>query len=150
MTNSIILKDGILDLSSATKFEDVAANGCVTIIRSKSGDRTKFCKGLLSSIGNPKAVDVYFTDKQVIVVPANEVSGGSIKFGKSEVVYSSNLSKKIMAVAGGNFPENKSTKTGTFTVEKVDKTTSAAVISFNSSSAQTADAVTEKEAANED
>ncbi len=150
MTNSIILKDGILDLSSATKFEDFATNGCITIIRSTSGDRTKLSKELLKSIGNPKAVDVYFTDEQVIVVPAPEGSGGAVKIGKNEIIYNTQLAEKIMAVAGVNFQKNKSTKTGTFTVEKVDETTSAAVISFNSSTAQTADAVTEKEATNED
>lgn len=145
----ILLKNGMLDLSSATKFEDVATNGCITIIRSTSGDRTKLSKDLLKSIGNPNAVAVYFTDDHVIVVPASEGTGGSVKIGKSEVIYNTHLSEKIMAVAGGNFPKNKSTKTGTFTVEKVDETTSAAVISFDNSSAQTADAVTEEETVNE-
>lgn len=150
MIKNLFTKDGVLDLSSATKFEDVATNGCITIIRSTSGDRTKFSKDLLKSIGNPNAVDVYFTDEQVIVVPAAEGSGGSLKIGKSEIIYNTQLSEKIMTVAGSDFPKNKSTKTGTFTVEKVNETTTAAVISFGSSTAQTADAVTEKEATNED
>lgn len=80
-----LLKDGILDLSSATKFEDVATNGYITIIRSTSGDRTKLSKGLLKSIGKPN---------------------------------------------------NKSTRTGNFTVEMIDETISATVISFDNSPAE--------------
>lgn len=150
MTTTIFNKDGMLDLSSATMFEDVATNGCITIIRSSSGDRTKLSKGLMESIGNPDAVQFYLTDEQVIVVPASGKSDRAVKVGKSAVIYNTQLSEKIMAVAGGDFPKNKSTKTGSFTVGKVDENTSAAVVTFGNSSAQTADAAAEEEVANEE
>ena len=140
MANSIFNKDGMLDLSFATKFEDVATTGCTTIIRSDSGDRTKFNNDLMQAIGTPKAVNVYFSEDQVIVVPATEGTKGSVKLGKGDVIYNSRLAAAIMKISGGTFPENKSTRTGTFTVEKIDENTPAAVISFGNSSDQTADA----------
>ena len=131
MYNSIFSENGKLNLSAAKKFHSASSGGAITIIRTNgSGDRTRPSKSLLTDLGNPSWVDVYLTEEQVIIVPSMENSADNFKIGKGDVLYNTQLAKEIMQIAGIEFPENKSTSCGTYTIETVDDTTKAAVVSF--------------------
>ena len=134
MYNSIFSENGKLNLSAAKKFRSASSSGgAITIIRTNgSGDRTRPSKSLLADIGNPTWVDVYLTGELVVIVPSTENSADSFKIGKGDVLYNTQLAKEIMQIAGIEFPENKSTSCGTYTIETVDDTTKAAVVSFGS------------------
>ena len=138
---STIFKDGKLNLSAAKKFHSASSSaGAITLIRTNgSGDRTRPSKSLLADLGNPKYVDVYLTKTQVVIVPSTENATDSFKVGKSDVLYNTQLANEIMKIAGIEFPENKSTSCGTYTIEAVDDTTKAAVITFDNSSTHAVD-----------
>ena len=127
MTNNIFNSDGKLDLHKAVKFHYCPTDGALTIIRTSSGDRTRLSPGLLKALDVPSEVEFYFTEDAVIVVPVTE---GGLKIGKGGIVYNSTLAAQIMKIAGGDYPENKSTAIGTFKIESVDDDVKGAVISF--------------------
>lgn len=140
MTHSIFSQNGKLDLSAAKKFHGASMTcSAITIIRTSSGDRTKISKGLLADLGNPSWLDFYLTDNQVIIVPASDKAADSMKVGKNEIVYNAQLAREIMEVAGIDFPENKSTPIGSYTLEAIDEETQAAVVTFNSSTTHAVD-----------
>ena len=138
---SNIFKDGKLNLSAAKKFHSASSSGgAITIIRTNgSGDRTRPSKSLLADLGSPSWVDIYLTKDQVIIVPLTESTADSFKVGKGDVLYNTQLANEIMQIAGIEFPENKSTSCGTYTIETVDDTTKAAVVTFGNSTTHTVD-----------
>ena len=144
MTHNIF-KDGKLNLAAAKKFHSASSGGAITIIRTNgSGDRTRPSKSLLTDLGNPSWVDVYLTEEQVIIVPSTENAVGNFKVGKGEVLYNTQLANEIMQIAGIEFPENKSTSCGTYTIETVDDTTKAAVVTFGNSTTHAVDTAKNK------
>ncbi len=141
MTHNIFSKGSNLNFANARKFHNSASpsGGATTIIRTSSGDRTRPSKSLLAGLGNPKYVDVYLTETQVIIVPLTESTADSFKIGKGDILYNTQLANEIMQIAGIDFPENKSTSCGTYTIEAVDDTTKAAVVTFGNSTTHTVD-----------
>lgn len=139
MTHTIFTQNGKLDLSAAKKFHSATSSGgALVIIRTNgSGDRTRPSKSLLADLGNPSWVDVYLTEEQVIIVPSTENAADSFKIGKGDILYNTQLAKEIMQIAGIEFPENKSTPCGSYTIEAVDDTTKAAVVTFGNSTTHT-------------
>lgn len=141
MYNPIFHENGNLNLAAAKKFSSATSSGgAITIIRTNgSGDRTRPSKSLLADLGNPTWVDVYLTETQVIIVPSTENAVGNFKIGKGDILYNTQLANEIMQIAGIEFPENKSTSCGTYTIEAVDDTTKAAVVTFGNSTTHTVD-----------
>lgn len=117
-----------VDLSTATAFQSEITNGCLTLIYTKNGTRTKFSRNLLDDIDNPEYVDVFFTEKNVIFCKSNGNSAFAVK--SDGIIYGTALAKKIAELANIEIQTKGSEKAGTYHLQQLDDERIAAVVSF--------------------
>ncbi|MDE6833395.1 MAG: hypothetical protein K2J39_03985 [Ruminococcus sp.] len=116
-----------VDLSEAVLIESTETNGCLTIIQTANSIRLRLNKSLIADLGEPKKVKVFFTASNVIFIASDDNTAFTVK--KSDIIYNTVLSKKVMELSGADF-NGGSTKVGTYNLQTDDDGTVAAVVSF--------------------
>ena len=90
-------------------------------------DSKEFAKAL----GDPTAIDMYFTKDKLIIVAADDDSRRSFKFSSGGIIYNSELAKKIMDLSGAEFPEGKSVRVGSYEMNQLEDGTEYAEVKFD-------------------
>lgn len=117
-----------VDFSTAIAFQSESTNGCLTLIFTNKGTRTKLSRNLLEDIGNPEYVDVFLTEKNVSFCKSNGISEFAVK--SDGIIYGTSLAKKIAELAGVEIQTKGSTKAGTYHLQQLGDERIIAVVSF--------------------
>lgn len=129
--NGLFSKDEFLNSIGAETFvPSTKFSGCVTCIATETGNRFKLSAALMHDLGEPEAVEMYFTTDRIIICPVERTSKNAIPFGNKSMVYNTPLATKIMSMSGEEFAVNKSVKVGTYTTGAFEDGTTYAEVTF--------------------
>ena len=123
-----------IDMSSFEELLSETSGGVIGIIDTGSGKRIRFGKEVYDALGETPAVKVLMNDELVAFKAVAENVPGSYTLGKGAVLYSTELSEKIEAVAeaaGVQFREGGTTRCGRILqVQRSEDGATTVIISF--------------------
>ena len=117
-----------VDLSTLTAYGNANSDTCLTAVDCES-PRMQLGKDLLEDIGSPEIVELFLTDKNVIVMKSRDDKSG-YKVRKHNTIYCAEFTRQVMLIAGIDRGSG-STKCGSYHLQQYDENTVAAVISFD-------------------
>lgn len=105
--------------------------GCFIVTNTVNSRRFRLSKTFRDALNSPIAIELYFTEDSVLVIPTDGTSKCSITFRSGGYVYDSCLTEKLIEMSGVEVPEGRSRKIGTFTIHELEDGTTCAEVKFS-------------------
>ena len=128
MTN---LQDFLNSIGAEAYTPAQSREGCIIVINVPNSKRFRLSKEFAQALGDPTAIDMYFTKDKLIIVAADDDSRRSFRFSSGGIIYNSELAKKIMDLSGAEFPEGKSVRVGSYEMNQLEDGTAYAEVKFD-------------------